>query len=650
MSVKWRRSGPGGAGCVLGVILACLLCHGVVCGQSVQAGRVRIAETAWGFDGRVTAGEFQPVSLLLDNLSADPVEGLLTLQMVSGVLRRSGAVYEQSVFLGPSARRWVQFYPWISDPNATWQLELRTSAGVIPFDALDQPRLVEEENLLQSAEQRRLPVVLLDRAGSLERIPTTVKHMSEEVFPPYSTATHGLHGLFLDHVPDWEEPRQTALLSWLQRGGQLHLLLDSNGQRLRFSGLLAVLNEPFETFAVGAGQVVRHELQRAGLTESLVSGVMFPPRAEEAEQGSRGQLQPGDLRLRDDEGILERLRKTSEPEHSSVLIGFLALLYVLVLYPGVWWFSNQPEVKFPWPLAAIAGAVVLFSLLFLWVGRRGYQEVRSCRADLVAVAEDGRHWDVLAFRQLFVTEGADYSLGQSGCQTLLASGVQDEQVAATAVVGAEAAYRCRIPPYSRELVISRSRVELGDFGLRLSQFSVTGGNLTGLVIAAGAGLQVREGDEAWVVYKSEVWPLVWSAGERQFRLRPAGRSSVGNFLRDQYDGFAMPWGGLLPGGVVAGPAGSGGALGETLTEEQLKRRERTRGLFRRALWRPGRGRVGDVQIPADRVLFLLETELSDELQVVLDPELEQVGRVMFAKELRPGDGDVAAEGSAIGNP
>jgi hypothetical protein len=57
-----------------------------------------------------------------------------------------------------------------------------------------------------------------------------------------------------------------------------------------------------------------------------------------------------------------------------------------------------------------------------------------------------------------------------------------------------------------------------------------------------------------------------------------------------------------------------------------------------------------VQIPADRVLFLLETELSDELQVVLDPELEQVGRVMFAKELRPGDGDVAAEGSAIGNP
>jgi len=49
-------------------------------------------------------------------------------------------------------------------------------------------------------------------------------------------------------------------------------------------------------------------------------------------------------------------------------------------------------------------------------------------------------------------------------------------------------------------------------------------------------------------------------------------------------------------------------------------------------------------------VFLLETELSGELRVVLDPELEQVGRVMFARELREGDGAVAAEGSAIGNP
>ena len=646
MSVRGRSRGVVSVGCTWWVLLACIWCQGVVCGQSLQAGRVRIAETAWGFDGRVAAGEFQPVSLLLDNLSADAVEGVLSLQMLSGVLRRSGAVYEQPVFLGPSARRWVQFYPWISDPNATWQLELRTSAGVIPFDVLDQPRLLEEENLLQAEEQRRLPVVLLDRAGSLERIPTTVKHMSEEVFPPYSTAMHGLHGLFLDHVPDWEEPRQTALLSWLQRGGELHLLLDSNGQRLRFSGMLAVLNEPFETFAVGAGQVVRHELQRAGLTESLANEVMMAERVAETELVGRGALASGDPRLRDDEGILERLRKTSEPEHSSVLIGLLALLYVLVLYPGAWWLSNQPEVKFPWPLAAIAGAVLLFSLLFLWVGRRGYQEVRSCRADMVAVAEDGRHWDVLAFRQLFVTEGADYSLRQRGCQTLLASGVQDEQVSATAVVGAEASYQCRIPPYSRELVVSRSRVELGDWGLRLSEFSVTGGNLTGVVISAGAGLSVREGDEAWVVYKSDVWPLTWSGVERQFRLRPTGRSSLGNFLRTQYDGFAMPWGGAAGGAAGGLP----GVVDEELTEEQLQRRARTQGLFRRALWRPGRGRVGDVQIPADRVLFLLETELSGELRVELDPELEQVGRVMFARELREGDGAVAAEGSAIGNP
>jgi len=304
-----------------------------------------------------------------------------------------------------------------------------------------------------------------------------------------------------------------------------------------------------------------------------------------------------------------------------------------VLYPGGWWFSRQPDVRFPWPLVGVGGAVVLFSVLFWWVGRRGYQEVRSSRADLVALAEDDRHWDVLAFRQLFVTEGADYSLRQSGRQTLLASGVQDEQVSATAVVGTDAEYRCRIPPYSRELVISRSRVELADWGLRLEQLSVTGENLTGVLISAGASLTLREGDLAWVMYGSQVWPLAWSAAERQFRLQLTGRSELGEFLRAQLEGPMWPWGGE-----------------SELTEEEARRRARTQGLFRRALWRPGRGRVRDVRIPADRVLFLLETELPEELRVVLNPELEQSGRVLYARELRPAGAASVSGPATIGNP
>lgn len=630
-------------GALCGVVLWLLLTAMDACGQMALAGRVRVAEKVWGFDGRVMAGEFQPLSLLLDNLAGDPVEGVLTLQMVSGSLRASGAVYTQSVFLGPAGRRWVQFYPWISDPNATWQLELRTAEGVIPFDPLDQPRLIEEDNRLQPGEARILPGVLLDRAGSLERVPTTVKHLSEEVFPPWSTATHGLHAIFLDHVPDWEEPRQAALLGWLQRGGELHLLLDANGQRLRFSGILSGLNEPFERFTVGAGQVVRHELQRAGLTESLVSSVLTLERGDETSQGVRGQLQPGEQRLRDDEGILERLRATSEPRHNSVLIACLALLYVVALYPGAWWFSNQRDVRFPWPLVAIGGAVVLFSVLFFWVGRRGYQEVRSCRADMVAVAEDSRHWDVLAFRQLFVTEGADYTMRESERQTLLASGVQDERVSATASVGTEAEYSCRIPPYSRELVVSRSRVQLADWGLRLSQFSVTAGNLTGLVISTGGQLPWREGDAAWVMYRSEIWPLEWSASNRQFRLRLSGRVSLGDFLRPQYENFAMPL--MTPAAGTGGiSSGAFGGAAEELTEEALKRRERTQGLLRRALVRPGRMRVGDVRIPEDRVLLLLEMDLPGEFRLQLEPELEQTGRVLFARELRSDTGDAEPRG------
>jgi hypothetical protein len=60
--------------------------------------------------------------------------------------------------------------------------------------------------------------------------------------------------------------------------------------------------------------------------------------------------------------------------------------------------------------------------------------------------------------------------------------------------------------------------------------------------------------------------------------------------------------------------------------------------------------VRDVRIPADRVLFLLETDLPGELQVVLEPELEQSGRVLFARELRLAGVGSELVPAATGNP
>ena len=55
-------------------------------------------------------------------------------------------------------------------------------------------------------------------------------------------------------------------------------------------------------------------------------------------------------------------------------------------------------------------------------------------------------------------------------------------------------------------------------------------------------------------------------------------------------------------------------------------------------------RVGDVRIPEDRVLLLLEMDLPGEFRLQLEPELEQTGRVLFARELRSDTGDAEPRG------
>ncbi|MGV2334233.1 MAG UNVERIFIED_CONTAM: hypothetical protein LVR18_08965 [Planctomycetaceae bacterium] len=37
--------------------------------NSSKSPQIRIVDVIWGFDGRVSAGHFQPLSLLLDNVS-----------------------------------------------------------------------------------------------------------------------------------------------------------------------------------------------------------------------------------------------------------------------------------------------------------------------------------------------------------------------------------------------------------------------------------------------------------------------------------------------------------------------------------------------------------------------------------------------------
>ena len=354
--------------------------------------KIRIADKIWGFDGRVMNGQFMPLSIELDNLSDEPIEAQATLRSIAGMLRETGGTATQPIFLSPHSRRWVQFYPYIAGMASSWRFELRTEDETFTFDAIDQPRFVLESNSLQmKSEDQSLPAVILDRPDLLIKIPTTIKHMPEDIFPPYATATHGLYAMFMDHVPDWETPRQEALLAWLKAGGRLHLLLDQNRQTLRFSGPLAALNEPFTEYHVGSGSVTRHEIQRAELSKDIVTLAVTTQGLSKADldEIAEYQEQAGNgfsygTSVTDDEDLFYELRQLTQPDHMWWLIFLLSLCYVGLIFPGCWVLSRQRKLHFLVTYGSIAGLAAIFSLMFLFIGRRGYGESTSLHSACIA--------------------------------------------------------------------------------------------------------------------------------------------------------------------------------------------------------------------------------------------------------------------------
>ena len=475
------------------ILLFSILHMAPVLGQATQ--QVRIADKIWGFDGRVMNGQFMPLSIELDNLSDEPIEAQATLRSMAGMLREAGGTATQSVFLSPHSRRWVQFYPYIAGVTSSWRFELITENETFKFDPIDEPRSVLESGSVQTkSEDQSLPVVILDRPDASIKIPVSIKHMPEEIFPPYSSATHGLYAMFMDHVPDWETPRQEAMLSWLKAGGRLHLLLDQNHQTLRFSGPLGALNEPFTEYHVGSGSVTRHEIQRGELTKDIVTAAItnqglsktdLDEIAEYEKQANTGFGSGFGVSSTDDDDLFTELRQLTQPKHMWWLIFLLSLCYVGLIFPGCWILSRQRTLHFLVTYGSIAVLAAIFSLMFLFIGRRGYDESTSLHSASIARAEDDTHSSLLQLTTLFVTEGNTYSMTDKDHQTLLASGASEESVDALITSGNMASFVSRIPPYSSQAVRSRSRIEIDNWNLAVTSLSQQGDELKDLTIAFG---------------------------------------------------------------------------------------------------------------------------------------------------------------------
>jgi hypothetical protein len=617
---------------LISFVLVVLVCALMPCtGLAQQKDTLRIVETVWGFDGRVVFGQFMPLSILVDNLSDQPIEGVATLRTKPGLVTLVGGVSSQAVFIGPGARRWIQFYPYIRSRSTTsYVFAIETEEhGTFRFDDIDQPRVVltgQDHFPQEDAEARTMPSVILDPPGLATRAPTTIKHMPAEIFPPYATATRGLFVLFLDDVPDWEAPRQEALLSWLKAGGRLHLLLDANRQTLRFSGPLSQLNEPFPQFNVGSGRVFRHDIQRAELTSQIVGPAVSSPEAAEdnsddAAAGIQARQISSSRRMHDDE-VFGLLREVTQPEHAWPLIVVLSLIYVGLIFPGCWILSKQHRMHYLVTYGALTGLSLLFSLVFLFIGRRGYGEATSVHSLALAIAEDATHWNAFQYSSVFVTSGRRYHIEDNDHQSLFSSGA-DEAVDARIVSGNTALFDTIIPPFASQAILSRRRLQTEDWGMSVVSSSVSGDELSELTVSVNEKFPMNAENQYFAIYGQQVHFAVMDSVARTIRLQNR-RDQISSFCNPDppdYSGTMTPF-----GFQQSGQKDRKTSL-EKCFESGLK------AMMARSLTEDFVNDPVEFRLPNDQVRIAVWAPFSTAADLTLDAEARRDGRVLYLRTL-----------------
>ena len=518
-----------------------------VCGSNASAQKLKIAEVVWGFDGRVTPNEFNQVSVLLDNQGDEPFDGPLRLTQKRGTGQTVGAVLQVDRYIAPLGRSWAHFVPYCgSDPNnGDWSLSWKGGSGNLP-----------------KVQAGQAAIVLLVTSDGLGSTAKGIKHFDESNFPKSVTATRGLRTVVLDHVPRWQAAQRQAFADWVRLGGQLHLLKSEEDEFPEFSEELAILNGPAVTRPqpVGAGVVYRYNIQ----SSDLRSGTRFPETARANEdayrlieaEGSDKALETRTIerRAQASEGyystieygwdVADRahssLKEITQPDHNWALIFFLAIIYILAIFPGCYLISKK-RVHYLVTYGAILGAALFFSLVFLFVGRRGYGEQTEVNAVAIAQKIDGDRWDVMQWSNVFVTTGDRFELAHNGNGSVYASGQDMERV--NGIIGfmdrdddkISRSFNVDIPPFSNRPYVHRQTITMADFDASLESVNVQGGKLTGAVVQVTERFQklmenrvsYRSSDSFYGSADAGALPIIRVVYRRQiFSLRDSGKGRL----------------------------------------------------------------------------------------------------------------------------
>jgi hypothetical protein len=399
---------------------------------------LEIKQTRWGFDGKAMPERFNILSVLVaQEPGGKPFDGELVLTETRGTEQAVGAPLVQTLYLTPGTERWVQFVPFVTQ-EYEWRLRWgRGDKAVAPVPA---PKLGPPA-----------AVVLLDLASVFApnlRLPG----FPENLFPTNVAATDALDQVVLDHVPRWDAPRREAFLDWVRRGGLVHVLRGPEGFP-NFDGDLSVLNIPpgagTDALRVGAGRVLRHEIERADFDATVLHKAGYPLREFQKQDNEYGNAL-----YRFDQTMLQNLASLTRPQVQWWLLYLLTIAYLLLIGPGHYFWSRKVDWRMA--LGGFLGLVAAFALAFIIAGHRGSGENQTSHALAIARSLGGTRWDVQEWVSAFATRGDYYKLTHTAPANFYAVPSDGESVSAKAFGGKEGHLEADIPLYSARPFMHRA--------------------------------------------------------------------------------------------------------------------------------------------------------------------------------------------------
>jgi len=442
---------------------------------SQPASALEIREKRWGFDGRVRAGRFNILSILVTNSGTQNFESQFVLEERSGLEKAVGAPAVQPVFLSPGTQRWVQFYLFVNQPGGEWIL--RWGKG-------------RESEKIDGAQFGAPARVLLDDPASPFAAPGGLRAFPDELFPTTVAALDALEALALDHVPRWEPTRREAFLDWLRAGGIVHLLRGADGQFPQFPDTLSVLNVSSERTRMGAGLIVRHEATRMEMNEMYLGSHGFP--APELKTDASTDIYNLESQL------LQKLAALTKPAIAWWLIYLLTAGYIVVVGPMHYrWSKRLPYLR---SIALLIALVAAFGSAFAFAGRRGANENQQINALAIAHSlGNGRH-DVTQWISAFAKKGDLYKLSHAAPANLYSTATEFDSVNGVIINGREGHFDVDIPLFSTRPFIHRGVLQGDNTDLGVADWQAdASGQLTKLRLVPSASFP-KTVTHAWLYH------------------------------------------------------------------------------------------------------------------------------------------------------